>query len=106
MRETKGLVLAIFAKDKLQFLIRVLVGWVEWSSSTWVPRRFSVGRPSACSHFVASQQMENHSMPDNTAIVFQVHYLVTSVPMAIVSLVGNIPVTGYLRTALRLLWHA
>ena len=45
-------------------------------------------------------------MPDNTAIVFQVHYLVTLVLMAIVSLVGNIPVTGYLRTVLCLLWHA
>ena len=80
--------------------------WVQWSSSTWVPRRFSMGRPSACSHFVASQQMANQSMPDNTATIFQVHYLVASVPMAIVSLVGSIPVTGYLKTVLRLLWHA
>ena len=32
--------------------------WVQWSSSTWAPLRFSVERQSACSHFVASQQME------------------------------------------------
>ena len=43
MRETKGLVLAIFAKDKLQFLIRVLVGCVvkfnvgAMSVQRWAP---------------------------------------------------------------------
>ena len=106
-RGIKGIVLAINAKDGLQFLFRVLVQLGVWSSSTWVPRRFSVGRQSVSSHFVASQHIVDQLMPDKPckSISGASAGWVTLVLIVIVPLMGTNLVTGYLRTVLCLLWH-
>ena len=104
-REVKGIVLAINAKDGLQFLFRVLVGCVVGFNvgATQVQHGASVS-----SHSVASQHIVDQSMPHKprNRISGASAGRVTLVLIVIVPLMGTNPVTGYLRTVLCLLWHA